>query len=381
MKIGFITSEYPHEKISFSGGIGTSIAHLAKGLIDLGHEVIIFTYGQDQDEFFSEEGIDIIKIKNIKFKGLSLLLTQQKMKRLINDFYNKGKVDIIEAPDWTGFTSFLKPDCPIILKLNGSDTYFCHLDHRKVKWKNRFLEKRAFKNADGIISVSKFTGDLTNDLFKMGKDFEVIPNSIDVQKFVNQDDKEEECLVLYFGTLIRKKGMIELPKIFNKIQTEVTKAKLLLVGNDSYDIKTESISTWELMQPLFSKEALANTQYLGPVSYQEIQSIIQKSTVCVFPTFAEALPVSWLEAMAMKKAIVASNIGWANEVIEDGVEGYLVHPTEHHLYAKRVITLLKEKQLRVKMGENARNKIATVFDISLVAPRHINYYSKFINKN
>ena len=361
MKIAFITSEYPHPKISFSGGIGTSIAHLAFGLVKLGHDVIIVAYGQDKDETFNEEGIKIIKIKNIIVKGFSLLLTQQKVKRLINNLHKKGNLDIMEAPDWTGFTSFLKPICPLVMKLNGSDTYFCHLDNRKVKWKNRFLEKRAFSKADGIISVSKFTGELTNKLFDIDRDFEVIPNSIDIKKFLPKEDKEEEDIVLYFGTIIRKKGLLELPHIFNQIQTGYPLTKLILVGKDSADIVTGSDSTWELMQPLFTEEALANTQYVGPVSYVEIQSYIQKSSVCVFPTFAEALPVSWLEAMAMQKAIVASNIGWAPEVIEDAKEGYLVHPTDHQLYAEKVVTLLKNKMLRMEFGEQARKKNSNCF--------------------
>jgi hypothetical protein len=46
-----------------------------------------------------------------------------------------------------------------------------------------------------------------------------------------------------------------------------------------------------MMQQLFTPEAIANVTYLGVVPYQEIKDIIE-TTVCVFPTFAEALPVS-----------------------------------------------------------------------------------------
>jgi glycosyltransferase involved in cell wall biosynthesis len=56
------------------------------------------------------------------------------------------------------------------------------------------------------------------------------------------------------------------------------------------------------------------------VPYSEIKTYITQATVCVFPSFAEALPVSWIEAMAMEKAIVA-NIGWASDVI-DGINGF-----------------------------------------------------------
>jgi len=66
MKIGFLTSEYPHPKIVNSGGIGTSIYNLAKGLIDLGHEIELFIYGQKRDETFYENDITFHFIKNVK---------------------------------------------------------------------------------------------------------------------------------------------------------------------------------------------------------------------------------------------------------------------------------------------------------------------------
>jgi hypothetical protein len=55
-----------------------------------------------------------------------------------------------------------------------------------------------------------------------------------------------------------------------------------------------------MMEELFTKEIL-KVNYLGSVPYSEIKTYITQATVCVFPSFAEALPVSWIEAMAMEK--------------------------------------------------------------------------------
>jgi hypothetical protein len=54
-----------------------------------------------------------------------------------------------------------------VIRLNGSDTYFCNLDYRMVKWKNKFHEKRALQKADALLSVSKFTADKTNEIFNI----------------------------------------------------------------------------------------------------------------------------------------------------------------------------------------------------------------------
>ena len=378
MKICFLTPEYPHPKTGTSGGIGTSILNLSKGLYLLGHQVSIVVYGQDKDEVFQENDITFYKVKNVKFKGLSFFLTQKKVEKLLNRLVDENKIELVEAPDWTGFTAFVKPKCPLIIRQNGSDTYFCHLDKRPVKWINKFLEKRALNRCNGIISVSEFTGNLTKELFDLKSNFTVIPNAIDVTQFEAIQGVTNNETILYFGTLIRKKGLLELPYIFNEVIKKNAKARLILVGKDASDIATKNNSTWKLMMPLFDKKAFENVSYLGSVPYSEIKKIIQEATVCVFPTFAEALPVSWLEAMALEKPIVASNIGWAKEVIDDGINGFLVHPKNHEKFANKMVDLINNIELQNSFGKAARIKVLSNFSIDVVAAKSTAFYKNYL---
>jgi hypothetical protein len=64
------------------------------------------------------------------------------------------------------------------------------------------------------------------------------------------------------------------------------------------------------------KGSFVKVNYLGSVPYSEIKTYITQATVCVFPSFAEA-PVSWIEAMAMEKKLLAS-ILVGLDVIDDG---------------------------------------------------------------
>ncbi|MDO9039051.1 MAG: glycosyltransferase family 4 protein, partial [Lutibacter sp.] len=401
-----------------------------------GCAVRILVYGQTADAVFDDNGIVVQQIKNVKLKGLSWWLTRKKLERIINALYANQEIDLVEAPDWTGITSFIKPKkCPVVIRLNGSDTYFCHLDRRPVKWINKFHEKRALQNANGLISVSQFTANLTNQLFGLNKNFTIIPNAVDLSLFnrssienenpslwdralkkssVNifsdrasrrvgvatsqplennpslrgaQETRQplEENLnpnrVLYFGTLIRKKGLLELPCIFNEVIKYHPTAQLILVGRDASDIISGNASTWAMMQALFSPTALANVTYLGGVPYGEIIKHIKQATLCVFPTFAEALPVSWLEAMALQKPVVASNIGWANEIIEDGVDGFLVNPKEHTTYANRIVQLLENPELQKQFGTAARKKVEQKFSMEIVAQQSLAFYESLIRKN
>ena len=337
MKIAFLTPEYPHSRTGSSGGIGTSIKNLALGLIQEGHQVRVLVYGQKEETVFKDNGIIIQQIKNVKVKGLSWYFTRKKLEKIVNQLFDTKQVDIVEAPDWTGITSFIQPKhCPVVIRLNGS-------------------------------------------VFGLNKQFTIIPNSIDVTTFKrNETIQTIGNTILYFGSLIRKKGLLELPFIFNEVIKENPKAKLILIGKDVLDIISGSASTWEIMKDLFTKEALLNVNYLGSVPYSDIQTHINKANVCVFPSFAEALPLSWIEAMAMEKAIVASNIGWATAIVDDGVNGFLVQPKEHTIYADKINTLLKNSQMQKQFGLAAREKVIHKFSKDIVATENLSFYKSII---
>lgn len=380
MNIAFLTSEYPDPNVSHSAGIGTSIYNIAQGLIGLGNSVHVIVYGQNKDEVFNSNGVVVHKIKNIKLKGFSFLLTQLKVSRRINALYLKGEIDIVEVPDWTGFGAFLNIKCPMVIKLHGSDTYFCHLEGRRVKWLNKFLERRALKKANGVISVSQFTGALTMSLFRLRRSFEVIPNAIDVSQFTPDPSLVQQNLILYFGTLIRKKGVLEIPYIFNEIMKSQPKAQLLLIGKDAKDISTGKSSTWVLMNDLFDENAKKNVSFIGAVPYENIKDYIQNAHVCIFPSYAEAFPVSWMEAMVLGKSIVTSDIGWTHELLEDEITGFTVHPNKHRLFASRVVELLTNDNLNETIGVHARELILNKYSTRTISMSNLNYYRLILDR-
>ncbi|RZJ70867.1 glycosyltransferase family 4 protein [Flavobacterium sp.] len=381
MHIGFLASEFPHPEVARSAGIGTSIYNLSKGLLARGHKVSVILYAQKSDKAIAFEGIEIYFVKSPKLKGFSRLLLQRKLQRLINKLVKNENLDLMEAPDWIGMTSNIKPKCPVVVRLHGSDTYFCHLDQRPVKPINRRREEKALKNADAIVSVSQFTANVTRELFGLQPEIAVVPNGIEIAKFEPSTALPKKGVILYFGTLIRKKGLLELAQIFNLVVQKHPESELILVGKDSADILTKTASTWKLMQELFTPEALSRVNYRGTVKYSEVRQQIDEAEVCVFPTFAEALPVSWIEAMAMEKPIVASNIGWASEMIANRNEGFLVHPKSHREFADRICELLENPGHGKNMGKNAREKAVAVFSAESVALKNEAFYQKVIGSS
>jgi ABC-type uncharacterized transport system ATPase subunit len=81
---------------------------------------------------------------------------------------------------------------------------------------------------------------------------------------------------------------------------EKSDTKLILVGKDVRDIASGNVSTWKMMQQLFTPEA-ANVTYLGVVPYKNKDTLLKQRYVCF--QHLQTLPVSWIEAMAMEKLL------------------------------------------------------------------------------
>src|SRR5690606_8356257 len=115
-------------------------------------------------------------------------------------------------------------------------------------------------------------------------------------------------------------------------------------------------------------------KYFPEISYSEIRGYLAEAAVVVLPSFAEALPMTWLEAMAMEKPLVTSNIGWAKEVMINGETGFTENPKDHRAYADKILILLRDPVQASKMGEAARKRVISRFSTEVVVKQNIEYY-------
>lgn len=378
MHLAFLTPEYPHSRSTPSGGLGTSIKNLAEQLVKRELRVSIFIYGQEKNEIFEENGISFYFIKQLHYDLLGWYRYRKYLEFYINRVVIEEEIDALEAPDWTGITAFMKFQCPLAIRMNGSDSYFCRLEDRPQKKKNFWFEKLALKNADYLLSVSKFTADKTREIFDLKKEIKVIPNSVDIEAFKPTGEVPIPDTILYFGSIIRKKGVLELAEILKHINKQNPNARLVMAGRDVPDIKTRK-STRALFEELLDDESRGKVTWLGSLPYEEVKAQISKAAVIVLPSFAEALPMTWLEAMAMEKALVTSDIGWAKEVMIDGKTGFTVDPKDHTAYAEKVLTLLSNRELAEQMGVSARKRVVEKFSTEVVVEKNIQFYESVIS--
>lgn len=377
MQIAFLTPEYPHPDIGPSGGLGSSIKNLAEQLVKEGVQVTVVVCGRQKEQVFVEKGIAFYVLKQLQYPLFGFYLYRKHIERYINRLIRDTHIDLIEAPDWTGITAFMRLKAPLVIRFHGSDAYFCKLDGRPQKKKNYWFEKRALLGANHLLSVSLFTADVTRSLFRLKKKIEVIPNSIDTNSFQSQPEKELPNRVLYFGTLIRKKGVLELPEIFNRVRQQQPDTQFVFAGKDVPDVITGQ-STKAMIVAGMTPETQHQTLFLEELPYEAIREEIAKATVVVLPSFAEALPMTWLEAMAMEKALVTSDIGWAKEVMDDRVTGYTVSPKNHTDYVEGICALLQNQELRKQLGAQARARVLQLFSAKVVTKQNMEYYKKIL---
>ena len=331
MRIGFLTNEYP----PYSGGIGTSVRNLAKGLVSRGHEVTVMMLGKGKDRV--DEGVQLVHIRPTTIPKLGWLLNRLAIKREINRLVAEEGLDIVEAPDWCGLSAGIKAKCPIVIRCHGSATYFGNLAGEPVSWSVRLAESIALKGAGAIASVSKFTADETARLFNLKDKIEIIPNCVPVsESSEHQSTPSEENRILYFGTIVRKKGVLDLPEIIRSVCGGNKFARFVLMGRDAADSTTGVASTFSLFENALDEQSLARVEYRGGRSADDVRDEIAKASICIFPSYAEALPLAWLEAMLMGKPVVAYDIGWASEVIESGVSGFLVPKGDKKAFAEAI---------------------------------------------
>ena len=374
MHIAFLTSEYPP---LLTGGIGTSISNLARAMVGQGHKVTVIGSGHEAN--FDDQGVSVRFFGHTSVPKMGWFLNrwtiQVELDRLIHDEH----VDIVEAHDWCGVSAGLRAPCPIVIRCHGSATYFAHLLNEKVRPSVRWAEGMALRQADNVAAVSRFTAGITHQLFRLANPVSVLPNSIDISQFDPAAEGEiEEDTILYLGTLVRKKGVLDLSRIFSLVVEKRPQARLWLVGRDTTDKQTGAASTWSLCRDLLSPAALKRVEYFGPQPYEKVHEYVRKASLCIFPSYAEAFPLAWLEAMACAKPVIAYDVGWAPEVIESGSSGMLSPLGNLECFAQMINAMLSDREQRSRLGLAARQRVESLFASDVAAQESVRWYQKVL---
>jgi glycosyltransferase involved in cell wall biosynthesis len=207
-----------------------------------------------------------------------------------------------------------------------------------------------------------------------------IPTGIDLSKFNPESAtdnlrdqlglKEDISIVGTIAILRIKKGHRVLLDAIPLISKEIPEAVFIFAG--------EGPQKGNILNRI-NNLSLSNKVFMLGMR-RDISNILKSIDLFVLPTLQEALGTSFLEAMAMEKPVVGTNVGGVGEVIKNGVNGYLVEPNNPATLSEAVIKILRNKKRARMMGIEGRKIVEQNFTVEKMCERMYALYSSLVGK-
>ena len=346
MKIALIRKNY-----SSYGGAENYLRLVAKGLNAKGHDVHIFSASNWHDNAFSVHRIKTLNkpsfLSNIFFAVNSKAVLKKESFDCIISFERTFFQDIYRAGDgchreWLNKRRMIEP---FLKKLS-----FSLNPHHLVVF---YLEKRCFSKSKKIIANSMM---VKNDIIKHysipDRKIHVIYNGVDLNRFrpVTAEQKtiakhslgiRENKVILFVGADFKRKGLTVLLKAGSLL--DMKDKKLIVVG------KKETPQYFKMAKKLRIEKHVI---FWG--HEPEIEKFLIIADVFVLPTIYDPFSNAALEAMATGLPVVTTAYNGASELIENGVNGFIISdPLDERAFADKISTALLKAE---EIGKNARTK-------------------------
>jgi glycosyltransferase involved in cell wall biosynthesis len=338
------------------GGQEIRILREAIGMRERGHKVIIAAH--------PESGLLLNSEKN-NFRTGSVEFKRRNFPRIVFFFKNlieKENVDIVNThsskDSWLALPSArIAGNKPLVLRTRhlSTEIHGGILNKFLYDMLPHFIITTGEAIRKQMIDVNGFDG---NKILS-------IPTGVDTGIFdpepAHSDIRGElnlEPLTPLIGavSVIRSwKGLDYLVKAVPRVLKEMPQARFVIAG-DGIHKKT--------LENTIEETGVGNKIYL--LGHREdIVNILSSIDVLVHPSYAnEGVPQTILQAMAMKKPVIASDLSPLKEVVIDGETGTLVPVKDPEAIAEGIIRLLRDKEMSGKFGENGRKLIVSSYSVT-----------------
>ncbi len=379
MHICYITSEYPIKDFSH-GGVGTFTRSLGYQLVEKGIEVSVIRVSDvNEEETIIDKGITVYIIPKTKYKFLQFIWNSIILNKSIAKIHSKHPISVVESPELG--LAFMKKIKGIkyIIRMHGGHHFFAKAENRPTEWKKVWQEKKSFKNADAILAVSEYVAETTKKLIDLkNKKVTVIYNPIDTTRFYQSDsNKIEKHTLLFVGTIIEKKGIRQLVQSLEYLVDDYPDIQLKIAGRNG-NIPGTKIPYLPILEKEITEKIKKHITFLGSIPNFEIPSLIEKAQICCYPSHMEAMPLAWLEVLAMGKVFLGSTTGPGPEAVQDGITGFLVNPHDPKAIANKIKYIFENYDLAIKMGIEARKRVVNEFDVTVLSKKNIEFYTSIL---
>ena len=158
----------------------------------------------------------------------------------------------------------------------------------------------------------------------------------------------------YLGRLTGGKGLEDFITAISNLKSQISNFKVLIFGNGPMGKK--------LKEEARKLDINDKIEWRGFVPYSEVPTALAQIDIFVYPSWHEGFGRSIMEALAMEKAVVATNVGGIPDLIKDGENGFLVLPHNPQELAQKIKELMEDKELRNEFGKAGREWVSKNFE-------------------
>ena len=239
---------------------------------------------------------------------------------------------------------------PFVVTIHGLDVFnVCFEDGWRAAWRSR-VSHRVYRQAKSVICVS----DRIRQNLVKGMDQRVpsavVYNGTDIELFLPGNAAQSEFRsILVVGTLLRGKGQELVMKAVHKIRDLYPDLRCQFIGEGADGERFAALARQLGIEQ--------RVQFLGRQTRAQVAQAMRDCTMFALPSYYEGLGCVYLEAMACGKAVIACRGQGIGEIVQHGVNGWLVGINDVEELAEGILTLLKTPDLRTQIGAAARQTI------------------------
>jgi len=238
-----------------------------------------------------------------------------------------------------------------------SDTNLSPHRRRMLRFRKRFIYGCAthlVTNSQAALEDSCRTFGIPREKCKVWRNSLADPaRSLELRAGANRED-----VLVCAGRFDRTKGQDVLIDAIGLCGGELSSTVIEFLGSGP---------TLDLVRHKVSQQGLwKHCAFRGTVSHEEVLRRMSCAKLTVVPSRAEAFGLVNIESMSMGTPVIASRVDGIQEIVRDGIDGYLVPPDDPAALAEKLVALLQNPTLRQEMGQSARSRFTTVYEQSKV---------------
>lgn len=209
----------------------------------------------------------------------------------------------------------------------------------------------------------------------------VVPNGVNLKKFdpvINYPDvkaaygiPEHHLVVGYIARMTLQKDPVGMIRAFAQVRQWVSPITLLMIGDG--ELKKAAMDT--------ARQLGLDGHVIFDGFRQDVPAVLQAVDIYCLPSLWEGFPIGLLEAMAMGKAVIASDVDGTREALKHDENGLLVPAQDPSILATAIMRLATDDMLRYRLQQKARATVQSTYNVSNMTRKIEDIYKKVVIDN